>query len=303
MRARTAPLVYVLLAGLAVLWGITFVGIKELLDEVSPPTLTLLRFALADACLLILAAAVPAVRPRIRRGDLGRLAVIGLTGVPGYHLALNYGERHTSASVASLVVATAPVMVALLSAALLREAVPPARAAGIALALAGVGVLAVENRGGGGSTITGVLITLLAALSWAVYTIAAKPLTLRATPIQITVGGILAGSAGLLPLLRSSTFREAASLSGKGWLWLAMLGVGSSAIGYLIFNWGLAGMSATRVSVFLYVVPVVALLGAAAILDEPLGISVALAAALVIAGVALAQREPRDQPKNTSATE
>lgn len=286
--------VYALLGALAVLWGLAFVGIKEALVEVSPATLTILRFALADVCLLAMALAVPAMRPRFARGDLGRVALVGLTGVPGYHLALNFGERHTSASVASLIVATAPVMVALTSAALLRERVPPGRAAGIALAFAGVAVLAATAEGGsGGSTIGGVAITLLAPLSWAVYTIAAKPLTERATAMQLTIGGILAGSVGLVPFVNGRTFSEAAALSAKGWAWVAFLGAGASALGYLMFNRALARLGATQVSVFLYAVPVVALVGAWAILDEPLGVSVAVAAALVVAGVALAQREPR----------
>lgn len=83
--------------------------------------------------------------------------------------------------------------------------------------------------------------------------------------------------------------REIAGLSGSGWGWVLLLGAGSSVAGYFIFVWALGKMEATRVAVFLYMVPVVALVASRLILDEPLGPSVLAAAALVIAGVVLAQ--------------
>ena len=176
-----------MLAALSLLWGIAFVGIKETLRELSPTTLTILRFAIADVCLIAMMAAVPSTRPRFARGDLWRISVLAITGVPMYHLALNWGENRTSASIASLIVATAPVMVALLSAAVLRERTPPRRWLGIALAFAGVALLAFSNGSGSGATsIVGVLVSLLAPVAWAVYTIVAKPMTERASPIQVT---------------------------------------------------------------------------------------------------------------------
>ena len=281
-----------MLAALSLLWGIAFVGIKETLRELSPTTLTILRFAIADVCLIAMMAAVPSTRPRFARGDLWRVAVLAITGVPMYHLALNWGEHRTSASIASLIVATAPVMVALLSAAVLRERTPPRRWLGIALAFAGVALLAFSNGSGSGATsIVGVLVSLLAPVAWAVYTIVAKPMTERASPIQVTAGGMLAGSLALLPFVSGRTLSEIGDLSGPGWAWMLLLGIGSSVLGYVIFVWALRRMDATKVSVFLYAVPVVALLASWLILDEHLGVTVVAAAALVIAGVSLAQQE------------
>lgn len=284
---------YAMLAALSLLWGFAFVGIKEVVREVSPTTLTILRFAIADVCLIAMAFA-RSTRPRFERRDWWRVAVLAITGVPMYHLALNWGEQRTSASVASLIVATAPVMVALLSAAVLRERTPARRWLGIALAFGGVAVLAFANGSAHGSTsLVGVAVSILAPVSWAVYTIVAKPLTERASSIQVTAGGMLAGSLTLLPFLSGRTFEEIGGLSASGWGWMLLLGVGSSVAGYFIFVWALRRMDATTVSVFLYAVPVVALLASWLLLDEQLGISVAVAAALVITGVSLAQQEKR----------
>lgn len=281
-----------MLVALSLLWGLAFVGIKEALAELSPVTLTVLRFAIADACLVAVMAAARAARPRFGRRDIGRLAVLGVCGVPVYHIAINWGEERTGASVAALIVATAPVMVALLSAAVLRERTTARRWLGIALAFAGVALLAAGrgSPGAGGSPgLAGALVAMLSPAAWAVYTILAKPLTERASAIQVTAASMLVGSVGLLPFLRAETVREIAGLSGSGWGWVLLLGAGSSVAGYFIFVWALGKMEATRVAVFLYMVPVVALVASRLILDEPLGPSVLAAAALVIAGVVLAQ--------------
>lgn len=287
-----------MLGGLSLLWGLAFVGIKEVLDEMSPTTLTMLRFAIADVCLAGVLIAVPSTRPRFERGDIWRIVVLGITGVPMYHLALNWGEQRTSASIASLIVATAPVMVALGSAAVLRERVVPRRWLGIVLAFAGVAVLAAAHRtsGGAGTSVAGVVVSMLAPVSWAIYSIVAKPLTERASSLQVTAAGMLVGSIALLPFVSARTFREIGGLSASGWAWMALLGVGSSVLGYFIFVWALARMEATKVAVFLYAVPVVALVAAWLILDEPLGTSVVVAAALVIAGVVLAQQDRGARP-------
>lgn len=290
MRGRAH--VYAMLGVLSLLWGIAFVGIKEVLDELSPTTLTVLRFAVADVCLLAVMAGWRAARPRLHRADLWRLVVLGATGVPGYHLALNWGEQRTSASVASLIVATAPVMVALGSAALLGERATARRWTGIALAFGGVAVLAFADPGeGSGTSVAGVLVTVIAPLMWAIYVIVGKPLADRASAIQVTAASMLLGSLLLLPLLSGRTFREIGALSAEGWLWMVQLGVGSSVAGYFIFVWALGKMDATKVSVFLYAVPVVALLASWIMLDENLGPPLVFAAAMVIAGVVLAQQD------------
>jgi drug/metabolite transporter (DMT)-like permease len=284
--------VYAMLGVLSLLWGIAFVGIKEVLAELSPATLTVLRFAVAGACLLLVMAVWPAARPRFRRSDLWRLVVLGVTGVPGYHLALNWGEHRTSASVAALIVATAPVMVALGSAAVLKERATARRWLGIALAFSGVAVLALTDPSGtGGTSVVGVLVSVIAPLMWAAYVIVGKPLADRASAIQVTAASMLIGSVFLLPLVNGGTFREIGALSSTGWAWMVLLGVGSSVAGYFIFVWALGKMDATKVSVFLYAVPVVALIAAWLMLDEDPGASLVFAAAMVITGVVLAQQD------------
>lgn len=288
--------VYALMVAVSLLWGIAFIGIKEALAYLSPSTLTLLRFAVADAGLLVMALLWRGARPASPAGEWPRLLALAVLGIPVYHLAITWGEDRTSAGAAALIVATAPVMVAVLSAVVLRESVPARRALGIALAFGGVAVLSLKGSPAPGqqaTQISGVLVAMLSPISWAVYTVLARPLLQRVPAMRMTATVFLIGGVTLLPLVRASTFREAAAMPASGWAWVTFLGLGSSVAGYLVFNLALARMEAAKVAVFLYMVPVVALLTAAVILDEPLTRWVALAAAMVVGGVVITERERR----------
>ena len=287
MRRALVPLS---LAAVALLWGVAFVAIKQGLREVSPWSLAVLRFAIAALLLAGVMAIWPKTRPRIPRDAWGRIVVLGFTGVPAYHLALNWGEQRTSASVAALIVATAPVMVALASPLALGERVNARGVVGIALAFAGVGILAAQSRDGTATQVAGFAVTILAPAAWAVYTIIAKPLTARIPSIQITIASMLVGTVMLLPLVGPALIRDARALSLPGWGWTLWLGAGGSAAGYILFNYALTHLSATKVAVSIYFVPVIALIAAWAVIDEPLGPRVGVAAVLVLAGVALTQR-------------
>lgn len=278
------------LVALSLLWGSAFVAIKEAVGQVSATTLAILRFGVADVCLVFLMIVWPKARPRFARGDFGRLVALGLL-VPAYHLALNWGEERTSASVASLVVATGPVVVAILSR-FIGERLTARGVLGIALAFGGVALLALGMPGREEPTrtlLTGLMATLAAAWSWAAYTVVAKPLAVSREAIQVTTLSILIGSVALVPLIRPSTFREAASLDSAGWGWVVLLGAGASAAAYVVFGWVLSNVGATRLAVSVYSIPIVALLMAWLVRGERLDPLMGLAGALVIIGIALTQ--------------
>lgn len=286
------------LAALALLWGLAFVAIKQTLAELSPTTLTIARFAIADVTLLLVMMFVPAARPTLPRSQRWRLVVLALTGVPLYHLPLNWGEQRTTAQVASLIVATAPVLLAIGAVWLLKERLSLARILGIAASFAGVIVLTLGTPQTGDIRITlaGVLSVCIAPLSWTVYTLVAKPLMRETQPLRLTATTILLGSLTLLPLIRGTTFDELRNASTETLWWLLLLGIGSSVLGYLLFIWLIQHVDASQSGVVLYLVPIVGVAASGLILDEPLGWAVIVAAILVIGGLALTQRPSTPVP-------
>jgi drug/metabolite transporter (DMT)-like permease len=222
-------------------------------------------------------------------GDVTRLVVLGLTGAAGYHLAVNWGERFISAGLASLIVASMPAMVALLAAFFLRERLGPRGNAGVVLALAGVAVLAAAGEGGlNAESTTGALVTLLAPLAWAIYTIMSKPLAARYDGVRLNVVGAWVGTIIVLPIALPGV-EELAELDAEGWFWLLYLGVVSTAAAYIAYAWALRHWTASGVATFIYLVPAASLLWAWVLLGEVPTLWAVLGGAIVVAGVVLVE--------------
>lgn len=162
------------------------------------------------------------------------------------------------------------------------EAVPARRWAGAGLALAGLaGLLAPASAGGISPIHAGFMA--VAGAGWGVYSLSARGQTdaLAATAWNFALA-VPVGLA-LVWLLRG-----AAEVTASG-LWLAVLsGVVTSGLGYALWYAILPRLGAARAGVAQLTVPVIAALGGAALLAEPVSLRFALAAAVVLGGVALA---------------
>src|SRR5690554_2750340 len=106
-----------------ILWGTAFPMIKIALTDLSPPHLTLLRHLVASAAFVPLLLAFRA-RLAPKRADVPFFMLLGVVGYTVYHLALNFGQTQVSAGAASLIIATAPAITALLAVFMLGERLP-----------------------------------------------------------------------------------------------------------------------------------------------------------------------------------
>lgn len=285
--------VHVLLLSVVLQWGLAFVAIKLVLDHASPIALTMLRFAITAAAFGVIMAVWPRSRARLERRDLGRLGVMAVAGVGGYHLALNYGEQFVSAGVASLIIASMPVMVAILSARFLRERITPTKRLGIGIALAGVVVLTLLGTPGARlevQSVTGALVTVLSPICWSVYTVLAKPLVARYGPLPVTATTMIAGTLLIAPLGVPATVGDLGRLDASDWGWLAFLALGCTVYAYIVWNLALSKVEASSVAAWVYVVPLFSLTWGWLLLDEGLTPWVVLGGALVLGGVILTER-------------
>jgi drug/metabolite transporter (DMT)-like permease len=288
------------LCGVVVVWGVAFSGIKFLLRDIGPYSLTWARLVLA-ALAYTVALPFMSKRPVQReRGDGVRLILLGVFGAAGYHLAVNWGEQYVSAGLASLLVACMPAMVAVLAAIFLREHLSRRGIAGLVVAFAGVTVLALSGEGAlQARSIAGVLVTLLAPISWSAYTILSKPLAARYDGVRLNVIGAWVGVIVVTPFAAGS-LHELSGLGASGWLWLLYLGSFSTAGSYVIYAWALSRLPATVVASFVQLVPATSLLAAWVLLDEVPASTAVVGGALVVIGVALLQIRSR---RRTAVTE
>src|ERR1035437_9716766 len=115
-------------------------------------------------------------------------------------VALNWGEHEVDAGTASMVVNVGPILIALLSGWLLKEGFPPRLLAGMGVSFAGAVVVGLSLSGGGASSLHGVALCLVAAVTYAVGVVLQKPALKHASPLQVTTFGQLVTQADAAPL-------------------------------------------------------------------------------------------------------
>jgi drug/metabolite transporter (DMT)-like permease len=272
-------------------WGGAFVAIKALVGHgLDAVDIAVGRYAIAAPGFAV-ALVRPRGRPSITRADVVRLAAAGLLVVTVYHLALNAGERTTTAGTAAIVVASAPGVTLALAIALRLERFSARRAAGLAVALAGVVVVILLGSGGpvGISAVRGPLEVAAAPLAFAAYGVLVKPLLPRIGAIRVASAASLAGTLALLPLAASGTVGRVEALDARQWALLVYLGAVCTLAGYIAWTIALQRLEVSRATAYLYGVPVTAIVIGAVTLGEPVTAWLVAGAAVVIAGVAVAQ--------------
>jgi drug/metabolite transporter (DMT)-like permease len=138
----------------------------------------------------------------------------------------------------------------------------------------------------------GDLLILVSTLNWAVYTVLGHPALKRLGPTRATTGALFLGWLMLAPFfVYAQGWREYPRLTGAGWTAVLFLGIACSGLGYLFWYGALERTPASSVAAFLYLEPLVTLAAAAAILGESVSLATAAGGLLVLAGVALVQRD------------
>jgi len=258
---------WILAAGVFVLfffWSQSFVAIETLLAprDRAPRfdwlSLTAARFAIAAAlCAAYLAVFRRAEAAAAIRAHWRRLVLAGLFCVPGYNLALYWGQQHeVAAPVASLLTALAPLFVMLLSALFLAERITARRGLGFLVAIAGVVLVARSGTGHRGEAYPLlVAVTALGPLSWSIYTVITKPVTGRVPPLVWTYLAVVFGTVPTLLWLPWRGAPEIAALDGVGWLCLLHLVVLCTVLGFALWVWLLSRMAATSVGFTIFLNP------------------------------------------------
>ncbi|HEX2987840.1 MAG TPA: DMT family transporter [Chloroflexota bacterium] len=239
-----------------VLWASAFAGIRAGLDGYNPGQLALLRFLFASAALAVYAALTHMRLPA--RRDILPLTIIGIVGLAGYHVALNYGEVSITAGAASLLIATTPIMTAILAIVVLHEKVAPMAWIGIMISFAGAAMIAL-GEGGGITFDPAAVIVLGAAFTQAAFFVAEKPYLAKYSALEVTSYTIWAATVALLfflPGLPSAVV--IAPLHAT--LAVAFLGIFPAAVANVTWSYLLSRAPASNATVQLYLIPAVAIL-------------------------------------------
>ncbi len=277
-------------AAIAVLWGLSFISIKVAVEYLPPMTLGLVRFSAATLILLFLKRRL-APGDAVGRGSLPALAAAGLVGVTLYFFMENNGVKLSTASEASIVIGAIPVLSLIAERLFLGTRLSAAGYAGAALSTAGVWVFVSAGLSASGDA-RGYLFMSGAALSWVGYAFLTRRLFAKHERITVVFWQSLFGTAGFIPfaLAESGSWRAA---PWPVWAHVAYLAAFCSALGYWFYAYSMDALGVTASSVFINLIPIVAVLGGFLFLGERMSAVQWIGAAVVVSGVALATLPPR----------
>lgn len=288
-RSKLSPAAGLLIV--VTIWGLNVTLSKWALREFPPLAFTALRFAMASVLLpLVLARLEPPLRVPWRQ--ILPLAALGIVSNSIYQLGFILGLSRTTATNSALVLASMPLVVAALAAAIGMERLSLRAALGLALATLGV-VLVVTAHGVSFSsrTFLGDVLTLGAVVCWATFTVALRRLNLPLSTLSITTWTVVLGSPLLVlagvPQLLSMDW---GSTTPRGWAILLYSVVLSLAVSYILWNRSVKAVGSNRTAIFSTLTPLVAMASAMLILGETPGVSQLLGGAAIITGIVIARR-------------
>ncbi len=288
---------YALISAMVLLWSANFIVGKVALREFPPLLLGALRIGLAGIFL------APAYWRKTRGAggiwppaDLMLLAFLAVCNV-GNQLLFLLGLHRTSVAHSALIIGVGPIFVLLIAAAMGLERITLRKTAGMILALGGVAALAYQaapHATGAApteATIAGDSITAAACVLFSLFAVYGKRAAQTYSTVAVNGFAYISGAVLLAPILvwqaRGFSF---AHVSAAGWSSLVYMALFPSVICYLIYYHALTHISASRVSAFIYLEPLIATLMGVAFLGERITGSLVAGGTVIFTGVYLTER-------------
>ncbi|WP_234348024.1 DMT family transporter [Streptomyces specialis] len=297
---RATALAVVAIVGAALIWSTSFAVTKVALDHVPPMTIGAMRFTVAALLLGVAVRCRPgwSPPPPRRRAFMG---LAGLLGITAYFALENVGVELATASDASLIVASYPIITLALEFVVNRTGVSPVRLVGMLLAIVGVWLIVQQGADeSGGNRLWGDVILILGGVVWAVYNLVARRDGSGCSPLVVTYYQTLAGAAGFL-LLSLTEYERWETPPADDLLRVAYLAGFCSVAAFLAYNYGLRRVSSSVAVNLLNLVPVMGLISAVVLVGETVGMIQVLGGAIVIVGVLLGLHRIGDDERQERA--
>ncbi len=276
-----------------VVWAANFIVVKDAIATLPPVAFTFLRYGLASFALLVILRWSEG-EIRLPRPDTLRILIMGGLGFGLYQILWTTGLQSIPAGDSALIIASTPVLVAVLAVVSGADTLTPLKFAGAVLSFLGVVVVIAAGVGISLSgSAAGSALTLAAATCWASYTVLAAPVLRRHSPLVLTTWATIGGTLVLVPV-------GVAQLLAPGALdvvWAGRLVPVALAIAYsgllaaavaniIVFN-GVRLLGPTRVITLQSFVPAMAVVLAFVFLGEPIRPAQVVGGAVIVLGVAL----------------
>lgn len=287
-------IIYIQLALVTVIWGSSFVAAKLAMADFQPMSTAFFRFLGSAIFLWLMVARFEPDRPKLDQHDVFIFFILGLVGIFGYNALYFYGVYMTSVTKSSLIIATNPILIVILSAIFLKERVGLPQYLGITLGITGAAII-ISNGDIGGLIAQGFssvdLILLGAVICWATYSVVGKLSLKNFSPLVSTTYATTVGTIFLAPFaIYELSLDQLASASLNSWLAILYMSLFVSGISFVIWYDGIKKIGAAKASSFINLMPISAVVLAAIIFQERIGLIQFIGACLVLFGVYLSNK-------------
>lgn len=277
-----SPRAWIAFAAVSFLWGIPYLFIRVAVDGgISPAFLAWARVVLGG--LLLLAIAHRADLLGTLRGRWRWVAAYAVIEISIPFPLIAAGEQHVSSSIAAILIAAVPLIVAGLA---LRfdhsERVGGLRLAGLLIGFGGVVALVGIDIAGDSDELLGAGAILLAAVGYAAAPMIMQSKLAAIDPRAIMAGSLLIAAVVLTPF--AALAPPAGDIGADAWVSIVVLGIFCTALAFVLFGTLLQEVGVGRASVITYVAPVFALAGGIAVLGEEPGAGAIVGLLLILAG-------------------
>lgn len=282
-------LAYMAIIFTVIVWGISFLSIKVAVDKIPTMTLSFIRFTMAT---IILYAIFKVVEPktRLQRSDYPSMILSGLLGYSIYFFFENNGVRLTTASAASIIIATLPVFTVVGDALIFGFKLDMLKMAGVILSVLGVCFVVGANIFDVGGSSLGYAYMFGAVISWVAYSFVTRPLTKKYSGIAVAFYQSLFGTLALIPFIFMER-TDWSTVSSSVILNIVFLGMVCSALANYLYIYAMDGLGVSLTSLFMNMVPVVTVITSFFILGESINIKQAIGGILVVLSVYLVSVE------------
>ncbi len=269
-------------------WGFNWTVTKLLVQTVSPLWMTATRSVIALVVLFVLTLATGDLRLP-RRGDLPVVANIALLHMTGFAVLMGIGLQTVPAGRSIVLGFTTPLWVIPGAMLFLGERLTPARAAGVAMGLCGLALMfnPMAFDWSDKRALLGNGLLLLAAFCWAISIVHIRKHTWISTPYQLVFWEVLLATCVLLVLALAFEGVPHIAWDAQTVLLFGYGGIFGVALAYWAMAMVNRSLPAVTTSLGVLATPVVGVLSAVLILDEPLSLALLAAMALILGGIAL----------------
>jgi len=269
------------------LWGLNYSIVKFGLSEIAPLAFPVFRFGLGGIALLVI------LRLRegsvgVRREDLPLLVLVGFFGITLSQISFVFALTNTSASDTALLTATAPIVTALLAAAVGLERMGKRHWVAVSIGLAGVALIVVGGAGGArlGSNLLGDGLALTNVLVSSISALPILPLLRRYSAHRILTYEMLIGTAILVPFAVPGLIaQDYAQVTLAGWGSLAYAVVFSGIVTNLLYFTAIGRVGPSRAAVYQYLQSFLAVLFAVILLGEHVSFVQVLGGIIVVGSI------------------